>query len=100
MKLRDIVIAGSLSVFLASCSGGKAADYSKSDWIKVRYNREIWSGYMGENIQRSRFDWEIYQASVEGKNKIKLRTFKGDSLYLPDLDGNGMVRSGKIFQMK
>jgi hypothetical protein len=99
--LRNILVGGGIFLASACSSNAKIPNFNDAEWISVPYNREVWSGYMGEDIARSRENWDRYQWEVGSRinpnnsGYSNLRSFRGDSISLPDLDKDGWVTSGR-----
>jgi len=94
--LRNILLGTALagSVALSGCV--KQPDFENAKWIETPYNGEIWSGYMGENIPKTVANWDKYQFAVglhNGQGSY-LENYRGRTIKLPDLDGDGSVTSG------
>jgi hypothetical protein len=96
--LRNILFGTALLGSVAGCDAANPRpDYSEANWIQVPYEGQIWDSYMAENIVKSKSNWAEYQWVVGVKNGQGdyLENFKGKTILLPDIDGDGSVTSGK-----
>ena len=81
----------------ASLVGCHTQKFNNSDWRAVPYTGEIWTSYMGEDIERSPENWKLYCNMVAHKNHAKceerngmlyLVGFSADTILIPNLDGS------------
>ncbi len=111
-NLAKILLAS--TVLLAGCNSENSRKYSKlthedfqrAKWIEVGYNGKIYSGYTEEDIVHGEVNWAIYKTEVAKRNgfgitkdgKDRIFGVRGNSILLPDLDNNGIVRAqGQLY---